>query len=351
MRHPVSRLRARALAVGVSALAAATLLPSTAVGAADPYEWAALGDSYTAGLFVGTPRPALGDASRDGCDRTAGSYPDLVGKALAARPLDRSVRLTDVSCGNAAISHVALDQQQPISPVQPPEGDPYSWPMVEPQTRRAGLGQRTDVVTVGIGGNSLPFGGMLFKCLELGFSGTSCKDYYTNPPEGEEGIDEKLARVRDEYNRMLGDVHSAAPYAKVVTVGYPAVLPEQGGACNGSDLTQIGPISSADIDWLRVHVLKALNGIIEQSAASYGDSYVDIYTSSVGHDVCKPEGVKWIEGICGDAENFWPTVLPGALPLDCAALGKRATLVHPNAKEHANAAPHVERAVREALQG
>lgn len=37
MRHPVSRLRTRALAVGL-ALAAATLVPSGSAGAADRYE-------------------------------------------------------------------------------------------------------------------------------------------------------------------------------------------------------------------------------------------------------------------------------------------------------------------------
>ncbi len=52
MRHPVSRLRTRTLAVGL-ALAVSALLPSGSAGAADQYEWAALGDSYTAGGFVG----------------------------------------------------------------------------------------------------------------------------------------------------------------------------------------------------------------------------------------------------------------------------------------------------------
>lgn len=60
--------------------------------------------------------------------------------------------------------------------------------------------------------------------------------------------------------------------------------------------------------------------------------------------MCEPEGTRWIEGICGDAEPFWATAPPAGPPFDRAALGKRATLLHPNAKEHAN-----ERAVRHAL--
>ncbi|WP_031521590.1 SGNH/GDSL hydrolase family protein [Streptomyces sp. NRRL F-5123] len=349
MPLPVPHPRARVLVAGLAAIAVASLLPSAAAAPAGPgspadrYEWVALGDSYTAGLFVGAPQPALGDPARDGCDRTARSYPDLAEREFAAHPLDKPVHLTDVSCDNAAIGNITSDSQQPSSPVQPPGGAPGNWPLVEPQIRRAELGERTGAVTVGIGGISLPFG----ECLELSLAHQSCREHYTHPPAGEESLGTKLARVRDAYRRMLGDLHRAAPRAEVITVGYPAVLPERGSVC-GDSPAHIGPISPADIDWLRDDALKALNRIISQETARQGDVYVDLYTSSVGHDVCRPEGTKWIEGICGDAADFWPATLPG-LPFDCAALGKRATLVHPNAKEHANAARLVEHALRRAL--
>ncbi|MCX4688226.1 SGNH/GDSL hydrolase family protein [Kitasatospora purpeofusca] len=303
-----------------------------------------MGDSYTAGLYIGDPRPPLGSAERDGCDRTTGAYPDLVGRALAARPPGRPVHLTDVSCDNAAIGNITRERQRPTSQVQPPSGVPAGWPVVDPQLRRARLDGRTDVVTVGIGAIALPFG----ECLDLTLAHISCAAYYTNPPEGVEGLDAKLARIRDEYGRMLGAIHRAAPHAGVITVGYPAVLPERGSACGGGP-TQLGPITPADIDWLREDALKAMNTIIRTETEKRVDRYVDRYASSVGHDVCAPEDTQWIEGICGDAEPFWPATVPGGLPFDCAAIGKRATLLHPNAREHANAAPLVERAVREAL--
>ncbi|CAL9453986.1 SGNH/GDSL hydrolase family protein [Streptomyces sp. NPDC052644] len=349
MRHPVSRLRARALAVGLSALTVLALLPSAPAGAADPYKWAALGDSYTAGLFVGDPAPALGDASRDGCDRTTNTYPDLVDRELAEFPPGRSVQLTDVSCGGADIGDVTKERQQPLSPVQPPAGDAANWPQVAPQVQRAGLDGTTDVVTIGIGGNSLPFAGVLAKCAELGLLGRSCQDHYTNPPAGEESIDQKLARVQDEYIEMLAEVHQAAPNAKVITVGYPAVLPESGGDCTRLDMTRLGTVRAADIDWLRESVLEPLNQTIARVSSFFGDRYVDIYSSSVGHDACKPAGTKWVEGICGDAADFWPAALTRPVRFDCSLLGKRITLVHPNAEGHANTAMHVERAIRIAL--
>ncbi|MEU0954880.1 SGNH/GDSL hydrolase family protein [Streptomyces niveus] len=344
MRHPVSRLRTRALAVGL-ALAASTLVPSGSAGAADQYEWAALGDSYTAGVFVGDPQPALGDASRDGCDRTTDAYPDVVDQELAEFPPGKPVHLTNVSCGAATIADIATAKQKPISPVQPPEG---GWTAVAPQTERAKLGDETDVVTIGIGGNSLPFGGVLLKCLEQGVAGKSCRDHYTNPPEGEESIEDKLARVQDEYIEMLARVHQAAPNAKVITVGYPAVLPDSGSDCNRLALTEVGSITHADVDWLREDVLKKLNSTIQRVTDFFGDRYVDVYSSSVGHDACQPADTKWVEGICGNAGDYWPAKLAGTV-LNCAIVGKRATLVHPNAAGHANTAAHVERAVRIAL--
>lgn len=320
-------------------LAAGMASPMAAAQIAqDDYQWAALGDSYTAGGFVGEPTPALGSPDRDGCDRTTNAYPDLVDRELEEFPPGRPVRLTNVSCGAAEISHIASDRQQPISPVDPPIRD--GWSEVDTQVTRANLSDETDVVTVGVGGNSLPFGGMLTNCIRLGAEGKSCREFYENPPEGEENIDTKLARIQDEYIEMLAGVHNAAPSAKVITVGYPAVLPERAEDCAFGDVTELFTIRSADIDWLR-GVLGRLNQTIQTVSGFFGDRYVDVHSSSIDHDACQPAEEKWVEGTCGNAEAYWPA-------LYCPE-GTRATLVHPNAAGHANTAQHVERAIRIAL--
>ncbi|NUT52327.1 MAG: SGNH/GDSL hydrolase family protein [Saccharothrix sp.] len=320
--------------------------PATAA-AAEPYEWAALGDSDTTGVFVGEPRPALGSSDRDGCDRTANSYPDLVDRDLAGFPLDRPVRLTDVSCAGATIDHVVRSEQKPMSPVDPPAD---GWPAVEPQATRAGLGEATDVVTIGIGGNSLPLGDIVLDCLELGLRQQSCREHHENPPDGAEGIDAKLQRVRDEYARMLADVHDLAPNAEVIAVGYPTICPRAASTCEFGDLTRLGTIRADDIAWLS-EVVDRINRIMSTVSSSFGDHYVDLASSTADRHVCRPAGEKWVEGLCGDAEDFWPArvAVPGAAALDCRVVGKRATLVHPNAAGHANAASHVGAAVRRAL--
>ncbi|MGA4844855.1 SGNH/GDSL hydrolase family protein [Streptomyces sp. G5(2025)] len=345
MRHPVTRPRTRALAVGL-ALAAATLLPSGSAGASDQYEWAALGDSFTAGVFVGDPQPPLGDPSQDGCARTSDSYPSVVERELAESPPGKSVRLTNVGCSSAVIANIAKVKQTPISPVETPPG---GWPAVDTQIKRAGLDDQTDVVTIAIGGNSLPFGDIFPKCLDQGTNGKSCREYFTDPPEGVESIRERLARVQDEYIEMLAEVHKAAPNAKVINVGYPAIMPAKASDCDRGSLTELGATTHADIDWLRDDVLKPLNKTIKRASLSYGDRYVDVYSSSQGHDVCQPEGTKWMEGICGDAADYWPTTFPGT-SVDCAPIEKHATMIHPNTAGHANTAVRVERAVRIALR-
>src|SRR6185312_11221912 len=122
----------RSITVGTLAgMTLALVVPATASAAPTTAQWAALGDSYTAGVFVGDPDPALGSPDRDGCDRTTGGYPNLVARNLAANPpAGRTVQLMNVSCGNATIRDIAQNRQVPISPVQPPED---GWPSVATQ--------------------------------------------------------------------------------------------------------------------------------------------------------------------------------------------------------------------------
>ncbi|MER8045642.1 SGNH/GDSL hydrolase family protein [Streptomyces sp. NPDC094032] len=343
-----------AAAPGGAAARAATVAP-------EPVRWAALGDSYTSGVFVGDPVPALGSADRDGCDRTTGAYPALVAAGLAAAPPGgRKVVLTDVSCGAATLADIATDRQTPISPVEPPEG---GWPDVAPQAERAGLDAGIDVVTIGIGGNSLSFGKLFTSCLLAGVGqpddATPCRDSYETGGTSldPEPIGDKYARVAREYARMLRDVRRKAPHAEVVTVGYPTIFPADPTGCDRRDTTELaadveglGRISAThgDIAWLH-GVAARLDAIIRALTEWNGGTYVDTAASSTGHDVCRPPAVKWVEGVCGEAAPYWPDrVAVGTFRLTCSA-GHRATVVHPNAAGHADTAARVEAAIRAAL--
>ncbi|MER6917245.1 SGNH/GDSL hydrolase family protein [Streptomyces sp. NPDC000594] len=357
---------ARRVALGaLTALALAAAVPSGAASAApEPVQWAALGDSYTAGVFVGDPRPELGSADQDGCDRTTGAYPNLVERGFTVEPpAGRTVRLTDVSCGGATIAEIATARQAPISPVQPPEG---GWPSVDAQIERAGLSASTDVVTIGVGGNSLPFGKILTSCLILGTGqeddATPCRDAYERGDFflDPESIQDKFQRVFREYATMLEAVHDKAPNAKVITVGYPTIVPADATTCDRQDTAELAAdiqdtevrlsATHGDIAWLG-QVNTELNAIIEDvtDLVDYGYTYVDVAASSVGHDACQSRATKWVEGVCGEAGPYWPTGLTVGLATLTCSDGKRATLVHPNAAGHANTATLVEAAVRKAV--
>lgn len=200
------------------------------------------------------------------------------------------------------------------------EDPDYPFPPVPPQSEAVGPG--TDVITVGAGGNTLGFADILAKCPglggESGGKGTPCKDALGD------GIPARLKKVRQDYDRMLETLHELAPHAKILTVGYPTIIPRDASSCSFGELTQFGTITQGDLDWLRDDVLEPLNKAINDSTGTQdAATFVDLYDSTTHHSVC--DNSKWVEGF---------VTLPDQL-----------SFVHPNALGHRNAANHVEEAM------
>lgn len=317
--HKRLALLGSTVALTAGALVPTQLAGASSAAAAEDYQWVALGDSYTAGVI-----PAAGDifeVPRDGCERTDRSYPQVIDRDLGSL-----IDLKNVSCGAATIEDITFRAQEPIGRHLPPlSQDPdYPFPPVPPQSEAVGPG--TDVVTVGVGGNTLGFAEMLFTCLQLGSEsggvGTPCRDALAA------GVPERLNKVSTQYGEMLGTLHEKAPHAKLLTVGYPTVVPEDTSKCRYNDWTQFASITQGDLDWLREDVLEPLNKVIEKSAGNHGAPFVDLYDSSRNHSVC--DSGKWVEGIF--------TQLPD-----------QVAFVHPNARGHQNAADHVASALLNAI--
>ncbi|MET8563230.1 SGNH/GDSL hydrolase family protein [Streptomyces flaveolus] len=304
-------------------LAAAALVPVQLAGAqpaaAADRQWVALGDSYTAGVI-----PAAGDTfevPRDGCERTDQSYPQVIDRDLGGL-----FDLTNVSCGAATIENVTLRAQEPIGRHLPPfsEDPDYPFPAVPPQSVHVGEG--TDVITVGVGGNTLGFADILLTCLQLGQGsggvGTPCKDDLAA------SIPARLDKVSQDYDVMLTVLHERAPHAKILAVGYPTVIPKDTSKCQYNSLEQFGSITQGDLDWLRTDVLEPLNNTIEKSASTLDAArFVNLYDSSQAHSVC--DAGTWVEGIITPPSQM--------------------SLVHPNALGHRNAADHVAAAMLDAI--
>lgn len=231
---------------------------------ASAVRYVALGDSYSSGL--GIP-----DEVDSNCGRSDHNYPSLVAGAV------RAAQVTDVTCAGADTSHMT----------EPQESAPPQLEALRPDTT---------LVTLGIGGNDLGLAEVITRCVLVAYlapNGSPCKDSYTLL-----GTDEIRARINDtapKIEAVLEEIHARSPQAKVLLVGYPVILPDDGSACR--DLI---PLATGDFAWFRDKE-KQFNSMLAQQAAVSGATYVNTYAPSVGHDACKADGVRWIEPT--DTEN------------------------------------------------
>ena len=258
--------------------------------------YVALGDSYTSAPDVpnqaGTPT---------GCERSTANYPALLAQHLKLK----ASQADDVSCSGATIADLSAPQttSNGINPAQ-----------------LNALTSATALVTVGIGGNDVDFAGILSRCVELDAPGTiidllrhtsadltPCREFYT--AGGTDQIEQKIQAASPHLASALSDIRRQAPHARVYVIGYPALLPATDGA---SCATSLG-ITSADVAFLSTEELR-LNDMLKQQAAAAGDTYVDTYTPSIGHDACSAAGTRWIEPLLPDA---------AAAPLHPNAVGEQ----------------------------
>ena len=289
--RPRHRVRA-ALPRLVTAVAAGSLLVTVAPGAASAatrsgllrassaFNYSSLGDSYTAGPLI----PNL-TGSPAGCARSTHNYPSLVAAAIGA------ASFRDVSCQGADTTSMKHSESVPLG-TNPPEDN--------------ALSSSTTLVTLQIGGNDINFINIIINCTTLSLTdpfGAPCKKHYTSG-----GTDKLKAAINATAPKVAADlqgIHADAPNARVLLVGYPVILPNSGNGC-----WPVVPIASGDVPYLR-GVEQELNAMLATEAAANNATFVDTYTASIGHDVCKGTGVKWVEGLIptSPAAPFHPNAL------------------------------------------
>ncbi|NOL38775.1 SGNH/GDSL hydrolase family protein [Kribbella sandramycini] len=228
-------------------------------------EYVALGDSYTSAPFVPIP-----DLLSLGCARSFSNYPKLVAAAFGVH------RFTDVSCGGADTTNM-LNPQSTILGTARPQFD--------------ALTPRTDLVTLGIGGNDFGvFGAVIDKCPELRASdpaGAPCRAHFT--VDGVDTLKAKIAQTQTRITTVVQGIKQRSPKATIVLVGYPKIAPEH-GTC-----PDILPFADGDYGYLYA-IEQALNAAVANAAAATGATYVDTFGPSTGHDACAPDGQAWIQG-------------------------------------------------------
>jgi lysophospholipase L1-like esterase len=247
-------------ALGGCALVAASTTPAAAHtgGHGRDVSYVALGDSYTSG--PGIPRQVDAD-----CGRSDHNYPSLVAEARQV------TEFTDVSCGGATTAQMWQAQG-----ANAPQLD--------------ALRRDTDLVTLQIGGNDVGFGSIIGTCARLAArdpAGNPCERSYH--ASGYDQLALAVARTAPKVDRVLRAVHARAPHARVVVVGYPDLLPDDGSGC----FPQV-PFAQRDFGYLR-DTEKRLNLMLRLVAGVNRAEYVDTYGPTVGHDMCKAPADRWIE--------------------------------------------------------
>jgi lysophospholipase L1-like esterase len=259
-----ARSRRRAAVLGAALSGCALVAAGTTPAAAHPggpgrtTAYVALGDSYTSGPGI----PAQVDAA---CGRSDHNYPSLVaGRRQVAA-------FTDVSCGGATTAEMWRPQG-----ANPPQLD--------------ALDRHTDLVTLQIGGNDIGFGAIIGTCARLAAqdpAGNPCERSYR--ASGHDGLVRTIARTAPKVDRVLRAVRARAPHARVLVVGYPDLLPDDGSGC----FPQV-PFARGDFPYLR-DTEKRLNLMLRLVAGANRAEYVDTYGATVGHDMCRAPADRWIE--------------------------------------------------------
>jgi lysophospholipase L1-like esterase len=282
---PTRRLAAVALGAVTAVLATALAVAApTAVQAAAPTgRYVALGDSFTSGPLI----PSQVDLN---CVRSNRNYPSLLAGAIG------SAAFVDVSCGGATTSDILHPGRGELGVAVP--------------AQIGAVTAATALVTVGISGNDIGFSSIITTCAQDSLSnplGSPCKNRYT--AGGTDQLQARIAATAPKVASVLQAVRAAAPNARVVVVGYPAILPDTGSGC-----WPVVPVAYADVPYLR-GIEKSLNAMLASQAAGNGATYVDTYTPSIGHDACKSTSTRWVEGL-----------FPGnpAAPFHPNAAGERA---------------------------
>jgi len=227
-------------------------------------QYVALGSSFAAGIGLGPRAPG----SPFVCMRSTAGYPHLLARMMG-------LSLVDMTCSGSTTEHILHGGQVFLGP------------------QLAAVGPQTRLVTITSGGNDVRYiGDLMFAS---GSAGTIGKLFWRGPkPIGSRDF----ARVTDNFVRIIEAIRARAPAAKIVLVGYPAVMPAE-GLCAGLR------IDAKMVDLARA-VAEKLDDATRAAAALSGALFVDMGALGAQHDACSAE--PWINGAApAHGTAFHPT--------------------------------------------
>ncbi|NPD05483.1 SGNH/GDSL hydrolase family protein [Nocardioides sp. zg-1308] len=258
-------------------------------------DYVALGDSFSAGPFIGAMR-----SDPEGCARSRDNYPAFLADWLDVESY------TDVTCSAATTADLYAPMVMFNGATTGPQLDAVS--------------ADTDLVTIGMGGNDFGIYDSLIRCQAGGAEACPVADLRADAGKVAARVEKAVRRVRQ-----------AAPEAEVLVVGYPDILPTEGTcAALGVSADVLGPVAD---------VAGVLNASLRRGATAGGGSYVDLEGPSEGHDVCA-RGRAWVNGPqfrLGVAAPFHPKV--NGMRAAAGEVYREVTGEEPEVTEHAEPDP------------
>jgi lysophospholipase L1-like esterase len=219
-----------ALTAGAASVAVAKPLPALPPAV----HYVALGDSYSAGTGAG-PYPRAGQS----CERSATAYPQLWARQ------HHPASFVSVACAGATIATVLNRQLSALSPV-------------------------TTLVSLTIGGNDVGFSTVMETCVLEWRS--ACLDAVAAAEQ------EVATTLPGQLDRVLRAVHTRAPRARIVLLGYPDLYDlTHSASCLG--------ISTAKRTALN-HGADALDRALAAAAARNHATFADVRAEFNGHQIC-----------------------------------------------------------------
>jgi GDSL-like Lipase/Acylhydrolase family len=243
---------------GIASIVTLVALAAPAAASAD---YVALGDSYAAGPLIPLQIQPFG------CLKSNNNYAHIAQRTLAF------AEFRDPSCSGADTQD--MTQAQGVTPgPNPPQFD--------------SLQSDTQLVTITIGGNDIGFSSIAEDCFTLQRTGSPCRDQYVQ--NGRDEISERIAATAPKVAAVFQGIHERSPQARVYVLTYAAIFPENDDFGCWPQM----PVADGDIVYLR-EKQRELNAMLVAQAAANNVGVIDWYAASIGHDACKPPGLRWVE--------------------------------------------------------
>jgi lysophospholipase L1-like esterase len=273
--------------------------------------YAALGDSYSSGVGVGSANYDQGtNTSTNQCLRSADSYARQYGTAHGYP----GVLTVHLACSGAVTTDLTTTNKY---------GEPAQISAIPKHAR---------LVTVTIGGNDVGFADVLKQCLTPDPNWKGCESFYTqnntDPAKPPVNVDYTISNLEPKLENVYNLIRAQVPTATIIALTYPSIFaPTSVASCVGP--TVLG-LPAQDIEWL-ISETNNLDNQVEIAAHRAGIQALDERYAFAGHEVCAPGSPDVNNALSGVPEAFHPNIAGYTkLAADlAAALADPALLVPP----------------------